>query len=71
MLRALTNDITGFSRLVRSHILRDEDQNPRKWTAEATAGHFNHQGGIDRVNVTFQFGTIAGKIYCSLYPPVR
>jgi hypothetical protein len=54
VLQKCTNAIVGLNRII-SQELSINNEDPNKWTAEITAEHVNHFGGIDRTNVPMIF----------------
>lgn len=52
---ALTNDIVGLHRVIRSQTSL-YDQDIKAWRAEATVEFINAVGGVQRTNVHYVFG---------------
>ena len=59
MLKECTNVIVGLNRIIRASVTA-ADENPYKWTGEATVEFVNRVGGVERTNLVFRFGTDTG-----------
>lgn len=59
MLKECTNVIVGLNRIIRSSVTAT-DENPYRWTGEATLEFVNRVGGVERTNLFFRFGTDTG-----------
>ena len=59
MLARATNDLTGFNRLIDSHLDTAGD-NPKSWTGDVTAEFINQAGGVDRTNLHYKFSALDG-----------
>jgi hypothetical protein len=57
------NDLVGFTRIISSRVdlfkyapTNCYSTEPKHWQAHIVAEHVNHNGGIDRTNLYYQFG---------------
>jgi hypothetical protein len=61
--KACLETVTGFTRII-DPCLSDYDDNPDKWTADATLEFVNTRGGVERTNLAFVFVVLSGELYC-------
>jgi hypothetical protein len=59
MLKECTNVVVGLSRIIRTLVVKADD-NPYRWAGDVTTEYVNRVGGIERTNVFFKFGTDTG-----------
>ena len=52
-----TNEVMGLYKIIKLHV-DDTSGNLADWTGEATVEYVNHDGGIDRTNLYFRFGSV-------------
>jgi hypothetical protein len=65
MIAECTNVVTGCSRIIEARLWATEDD-PNKWTGDATVEFMNRVGGADRTNVPFRFLLTGDTIACLL-----
>ncbi len=64
--RELTNDVVGFSRMVKVDMAKFHG-GPTNWLANATVDYVNRSGGIERTNLFYRFIVADnGKLYATL-----
>ena len=63
LMKECTNEIVGLSRIIETQI-NDSSGNVGQWTAEVTAEHINHYGGIERTNMLFCFSPWRDQVNC-------